>query len=223
MDWWVLDGVPPEDRRSFLSTLRRQTYRRREVVFHEGDPAETLHMIVAGHVTAQVSHPSGEPLTVAVLGPTDCFGELALVGPDRMRRATMTALDTCETLSMTRGQFDRLRDANPGLNRVLVLLLAARVEKLDYYLLDALYTPADTRVARRLVELCETYRPDSGPVVVPLTQDAIASLAGTTRSTTNQALQDMVRHHVIELGRGQIIVIDEPALVRLSDPAPTYG
>jgi CRP-like cAMP-binding protein len=223
VDWWVLDFLRPEDRRTFLSTLRRRTYGRREVVFHEGDPADALHLIVSGHVAAHVSSPSGEPVTVAVLGQGECFGELALAGPGRQRAATMTALDRCETLSLTRAQFDRLRSQSPDLDRLLVLLLAERVERLDQYLLEALYTPADKRVARRLVELCDAYRGDSSPVVIPLTQDALASLAGTTRPTTNQALQNMARLGIVEVKRGQLIVLDEAALLTLSHPPPSYG
>lgn len=223
MDWWVVEALRPEDRREFLSTLRPRTYRRDEVVFHQGDPAEAVHLIVSGHAAARLSSTAGEPVTVSVLGPGECFGELALVGPGRRRSATMVALDKCETLSMTRAQFDQLRSQSPHVDRLLVLLLADRIAKLDEFLLEALYSPADRRVARRLVALCDTYRSDTNQVVIPLTQDALASLAGTTRSTTNQALQHLVKRDILQLRRGRVIVLDEAALVSLAAPTAAYG
>jgi CRP/FNR family transcriptional regulator, cyclic AMP receptor protein len=223
VDWWVLDALSEEDRSTLTSTLHRRTYRRGEVIFHEGDPAETLHLIAVGHVSAHVSAPSGEPVIVSVLGRGDCFGELALAGPGRARAATVTALDRCETLSLTRAQFDRLRSQSPHLDRLLVLLLAARIERLNGYLLEALYTPASRRVALRLLELCESYRADGGQVVIPLTQEALANLAGTTRPTTNQALQDLARRGVLELQRGSVVVVDEPGLERISRPRRPLG
>jgi CRP-like cAMP-binding protein len=221
MDWWVLEGLQPEVRRSLLSTLNRRTYRRGEVVFHEGDPAETLHLIVGGHLAAHVMSTSGDPVTVAVLGPGECVGELALVDANRQRAATVVALDRVETLSLTRAQFDRLRVEHRQLDQLLVMLLAARVDRLNRYLIEALFTSADRRVARRLLELCDAYRDELGQVVVPLTQDTLASLAGTTRPTTNQALQHLVRRGVLELRRGRVIVLDEAGLARSSGATRT--
>ena len=61
MRWSVFDGVPEDDVRQVLSIARRRTFRRGEVVFHAGDPADTLHLIVAGRfaVRVQTQSPHG--------------------------------------------------------------------------------------------------------------------------------------------------------------------
>src|SRR6201987_3283745 len=141
MDWPVLASLPPEERRGLVAGLRRRSYHRDEVIVHQGDPADTLHLVAAGHVSVRVTLPGGEFVVVAIFGPGDAFGELALVGGPRPRGAPATPLEQCETLSLGRVQFERLRASYPGVNRFLMELLSARVERLNGYLLEALYVP----------------------------------------------------------------------------------
>ena len=214
MDWPVLAPVPAEDRRRLVARLRRRAYRRDEVIFHQGDPADTLHLISAGHVSVRVTLPGGEFVVVAIFGPGDAFGELAVVGGPRPRGATVIALEPCETLSLGRGEFERLRASYPGVNRFLVELLSARVERLNGQLLEALYVPAERRVLRRLLDLCQLYGGDGQHVIIPVTQEMLASLAGTTRPTANQVLGRLSASQLVEVSRGQIAVLNRGELHR---------
>lgn len=214
MDWPVLASLPVEDRRRLVARLRRRAYRRDEVIFHQGDLADTLHLIAAGHVSVRVTLPGGEFVVVAILGPGDAFGELALAGAVHPRGATVTALGNCETLSLGRDQFERLRTSYPGIDRFLVELLSERVDKLNIRLLEALYVPAERRVLRRLLDLCELFTGDGQRIVIPVTQEMLASLAGTTRPTANQVLQRLAASEIVEVSRGQIVVLNRKALHR---------
>jgi CRP/FNR family transcriptional regulator, cyclic AMP receptor protein len=212
MDWPVLASLPPDERRTLAAGLRRRAYRRDEVIFHQGDPADTLHLIAAGHTGVRVTLAGGEFVVVAIFGPGDAFGELALVGEPRPRSATLVALERCETLSLGRDEFERLRSAYPGVDRFLVDLLARRVDRLNNRLLEALFVPAERRVLRRLLELCELYPADGQGVVIPVTQETLASLAGTTRPTANQVLRRMVAGGMLTVSRSQIVVLDRAGL-----------
>jgi CRP-like cAMP-binding protein len=214
MDWPVLAPVPAEDRRRLIARLGRRAYRRDEVIFHQGDPADTLHLIATGHVSVRVTLPGGEFVILAILGPGDAVGERALVGDPRPRGATVIALEPCETLSLGRDQFERLRASYPGVNRFLVELLSARVDRLNGYLLEALYVPAERRVLRRLLDLCQLYDGDGQHIVIPVTQDMLASLAGTTRPTANQVLGRLAASQLVEVSRGQILVLNRRELRR---------
>jgi CRP-like cAMP-binding protein len=88
------------------------------------------------------------------------------------------------------------------------------VQELSSALLEALYVPVDRRIVARLVDLGGTYRTGEapGPVVVPITQDDLAGMAGTTRPTTNQVLQRLADEGVLALGRGRIELIDVESL-----------
>ena len=212
MDWPVLASLPPHEQRKLVAGLRRRSYHRDEVIFHQGDPADTLHLIATGHVSVRVTLPGGEFVVVAIHGPGDVFGEIALVGSPHARAGTVVALERCETLSLGRDEFDRLRASYPGVDRFLVELLAARVERLNNYLLEALYVPAEKRVLRRLLRLCELYRGDDQRIVIPVTQEMLANLAGTTRPTANQVLRRLVANDIVSISRSQIVVLDRQSL-----------
>jgi len=212
MDWPVLASLPLPERRGLVAGLRRRSYHRDEVIFHQGDPADTVHLIAAGHVSVRVTLPSGEFVVVAILGPGEAFGESALVSSSPVRSATIIALEQCETLSLGRDEFHRLRTSYPGVDRFLVELLSARVERLNNYLLESLYVPAERRVLRRLLHLCELYTGDDQRIVIPVTQEMLATLAGTTRPTANQVLRRLVASDIVSISRSQIVVLDRQSL-----------
>jgi CRP-like cAMP-binding protein len=214
--WRLLEGVPEEDVRQLLSVARRRTFRRGEVVFHRDDPGDSVHLIVSGRFAVRVMTPLGEPATIAVRGPGDSFGEMALAGPDWRRSATIEALEDAETFSVYAGDFEQLRSEFAQINQVLIAFLANEVKMLDERLLEALYLPAERRVLRRVVELAELYGSGEGPVEIQLTQEALAELAGTSRPTVNQVLREEQDRGTLELRRGRTIVLDLEALAKRS-------
>jgi CRP/FNR family transcriptional regulator, cyclic AMP receptor protein len=214
VEWRLLEGVPAEEVRKLLSLARRRRFKRGEVVFHRDDPADSLHLIVKGRFAVRVMTPLGEPATIAVRGPGDSFGEMALVGGVR-RSATIEALEESETFCVYEGDFHRLRREYPEVNQLLIGFLTNEVRMLNERLLEALYVPVERRVLRRVVELARLYGGDEGEAVeVPLTQEELAGLAGTSRATVNQVLRAEQEKGTVELRRGKTLVTDADALAR---------
>jgi CRP/FNR family transcriptional regulator, cyclic AMP receptor protein len=205
VEWPLLADVPPEDVRQLLAIARRRTFSRNEVVVHRGDPADSLHLIVSGRFGVRITTPLGDTALIAVRGRGDAFGELALVSPEAKRAATVFALELGETRSVYRDDFVRLRREHPGVNAVLVHLLAEEVRRLSERLTEAYYVDADTRVRRRLVELARSYE-GTEPATVPLTQEALAEMAGTSRATVNRVLREEQKRGALELARGRTVV-----------------
>jgi CRP/FNR family transcriptional regulator, cyclic AMP receptor protein len=216
MKWALLDGVPEDDVQQLLSIARRRKFARGEVVFHEHDPADTLHLIDKGRFAVRVATPLGDTAILAVLGPGQMFGELALLGDDAERRsATVAALEASETRSVHRIDFERLRERNPGTSNVIVAILSGQMRRLSRHLVEALYVSAEKRVLRRLLEVAEIYGDEEGgEVMVPLTQEDLAGLAGTSRATVNRVLRDEEARGTVKLGRGRTTVIDVETLTR---------
>jgi CRP/FNR family transcriptional regulator, cyclic AMP receptor protein len=211
VDWNLLKGVPEEDRRRFLSIAQRRRFKKHEVVFHAGDPGDSLHLVAAGRFAVRAGTHMGDSTMLAVLGPGAFFGELALVDEGR-RQASVSALETAETLAVFRDDFSELRNQNPSVDRVLVSVLAEEVQSTSKLLLEALYFPADTRVMRRLVEVAEIWGGRSPGSILPLTQEDLADLAGTTRPTANRVLRRLEEEGLVRLGRGRIEIIDSAKL-----------
>jgi len=213
MAWRLLDGVPDEEVQHLMSVARRRTFTRNEVVFHQGDPADSMHMIRRGRFGVRIRTPVGDVATIAIIGAGDAFGELALVGDETDRSATVVSLERSETVSISRPDLERLRHDQPQVNDLLVKLLAARIRRTNELLAEALYVSADKRVVHRLRELAELYSRDGGEQVIPLTQEEIATLAGTSRATVNRVLRAAEKAGALTLTRGRTTVVD-PARLR---------
>ena len=211
--WPLFAGVPAEELRTVFEVARRRTFDRGEVVFHRDDPGDSLHLIVKGSFAVRIMTPLGDTVTVAVRGPGDNFGEMALADPDSRRSATVSALQPAVTMAVYYGAFDRLRAQHPQINRVLTAFLVGEIRRQNELLLDALYVPADRRVLRRLAEL---HGDDDG--VIALTQEEIGQIAGTTRATVNRVLREQEERGTIALTRGETKVIDRESLVHAAYP-----
>ncbi len=209
MEWQLLKGLPESDARRVLASAHRRRFAGREVLFHEGDPAASMHLVAKGRVAVRVCTPLGDPATLELFVPGHVVGEMALLSPSACRSATAIALEPTETLVIDGAAFAELRSQHPPVAEVLVQLLGARLRRLNDRLLEALYVPADVRVMRRLQELSEIYGE-----LVPLTQDDLAGLAGATRATVNRVLRREEKDGALALGRGRLRIVDAGAIAR---------
>jgi CRP/FNR family transcriptional regulator, cyclic AMP receptor protein len=221
--WRLLSGVSEEDVRLLLSVARRRRFSRGEVVFHHDDPADSLHLVVSGHFAVRVMTPLGDTVWIAVRGPGENFGEMALVGVSPRRSATVSALSTAETLAVYKPEFERLRASYRGIDQVLIALLAGAVETMNERLLEALYLTAERRLLRRLLELASIYQSGDTTVLIPLTQEELAEFAGAARATVNRVLREEQQRGTLELRRGKTLILDIEKLAKRAHAAPPIG
>jgi CRP-like cAMP-binding protein len=211
MEWALLESLSESDRRAVLTRCRRQRYSRNEVVFREGEIGDSVHLLAKGTVAVRVSTPAGEVATLDVLRPGEAFGEQALVGDDDRRSATIVALEPTETMRLTRDDFVKLLADQPNTGRLLVAMLDARLRSTSQSLVEALYLPADTRVFRQLGRLAAIYSETSA---IPVTQDDLATMAGTTRQTVNRVLRQAQDNGLLRLARGRVEIADAAGLAK---------
>lgn len=211
----ILRELTEQARRQILAAAPRRKFPRGQIVFHAGDPADAMFVILLGRVAVRVVTEFGDTVTLAVLGPGDSFGELALFRPHHRRTATVTTLEQTELIRFEAAQVATLRRAHPAINDLLLEVMARQVERLSAHLTEALFVPVDKRVVRRLLALSRQYSEDDrSPVAIPLTQEDVAGLAGTTRPTANQVLRRLEDERLISLARGRIVIVDVTGLHR---------
>jgi CRP-like cAMP-binding protein len=192
----------------------RRKFGRHEVVFHEGDPGDVLHLVVRGTFVARSSTTLGHILTVNIFRKGEVFGELALLSPTARRSATVVSMQRGETLMVHAGEFEELRRRDPSVDRFLIAVLAERNRKLTADLVDLLFTPVEQRVCSRLIVVSDLMADDDG--WVPMNQEELASLAGATRATVNRVLRRAETAGYVELRRGRVRVVDRAGLERRS-------
>ena len=208
-----LDILGPEAPR-WRAKMRRRRYGRDEVVFHEGDPGDTLHVIEKGRVLVEITTTIGDVAALSVRGPGEVIGELALVGDGR-RTASVTALELTETLSLTQGMLEDLRTTDASVDRYLVELLAEKLAETMAQLMEVLFVPVESRVLRVVDRLATAFDEGQTPIVIRVRQEDIAAMAGTRRQTANRPLKAAEAKGAVRIGRGRVEVIDRELLRKL--------
>ena len=203
-----------EDRKRLMEAATRRKFKRGEVVFHEGDAGDSLYLIDKGHVAIRVSTPLGDIATLVVLGPGDTFGEGALLAPNARRTASAVTVELLEARAIHRNDFETLRTQYPSMNQFVIDALSAQVRRLSAHLIEALYVGIDTRIMRRLQSLAALYDDGGTTIMIPLTQDDIATMAGTTRPSANRVLKAAEDAGIVLLHRGRVEVLDRALLER---------
>jgi len=212
--WPLLDVLPEPLARRVVADARRRRFSRGEVIFHEGDSGDALHLLARGHVAIRIHTPLGDTATVRVVRPGEFFGELAVVSPGP-RNAAAVALDEVETLVLSRQQLAELRVSHEQIEALIVEALVCEIRRLAEQVVELMYVPVDKRLFRRLLDLAVTFGSDGTPAAdVPVTQEVLAQTAGCTRPTANRALRLAEQEGVISIERGRIHITDAAALGR---------
>ena len=198
MEWDLLKGLPEEWVGTMLTRSHRRRFARREVLFHAGDPAASVHLIAKGRVAIRVTTPLGDMVKA---------GPYVAMYPPEAPDYKPTAV--AQTGFVNRIDIDDARVIFDYLSKSTAAMLAARVRQLNDRLLEALYVPADSRLLRRVLELTDLYG-----AAIPLTQEDLAGLAGVTRATVNRVLRREEKAGAVNLGRGRLVVVDREALAR---------
>ena len=202
------DGLDDEQERELRTSMVRRRFERGEVVFHEGDPGASLHIIESGWFLVHTVTATGERVGMTIQGPGDVFGELSMLDGDGRRTATIRALRQAETMSLDSEHFHRLRDEVSWVDRFLISLLVRRVERLTNQLAETAWLSAEKRVCRQLHRLAEVFDPEP----IYLKQAEIAQLAQTTRPTVSSVLGELAKAGIVRTGRGAVELIDREGL-----------
>jgi CRP-like cAMP-binding protein len=199
--------------------LRHRHFRRNEVIFHQGDPGDALHVITAGSVKIVLPSPEGEEAIIATLRAGDFFGELSLLDGEP-RSATAVAVEPTETLSLPRNVFRELLDAHPELRDALFAALTHLLRRLTHHVEELHFLDLAGRLAARLAQLARQAQPRSdGPVELdwPYTQSDLAAMIGGTRQSVNRLLADLMADGLVRLEHERLVVTDVYALERRAD------
>jgi CRP-like cAMP-binding protein len=204
---------------SLANSLRRRRFRRNEVIFHQGDPGDSLHVVASGAVKIVLPSAEGEEAIIATLRPGDFFGELALLD-GAPRSATATALEQSETLVLPRPVFVDLLDTLPGLRDALLADLAKELRRLTGHVEELHFLDLAGRLAMRLSRLAQEAQPGGGGEVRlnwPYTQSDLAAMIGGTRQSVNRLLNELVEDGLIRIEPDVLVVSDVDELIRRAE------
>jgi CRP-like cAMP-binding protein len=218
----LLHGVPlfaeltDEDLSAIVDVALPRQFAPGEVVFREGDNGDTCYIVCSGRARAIREHLDGRSIALALFGPGDIFGELAMFEGES-RSATVEALEDTAVLAILAADVRRLLERHPALAVELIAGLGRRLRHTNERLARQSFQTVQSRVATVLAQLtaaADANDTADGDVLITATQADLAQLAGTSRESASRFLAVLERAGIITQGRGKLTVHDASALER---------
>ncbi len=157
-------------------------YLKNQVVFSQGDQADSVFYIQTGKVKVSVVSEQGKEAVVALLGPDEFFGEGCLAGQIR-RMGTASAMSECEVMRLEKTEIMRVLHDEPAFSEMFMTHLLLRKMRVEEDLVDQLFNSSEKRLARALLLMAnfgKEGRPET--IIAKVSQETLAEMIGTTRS-----------------------------------------
>jgi CRP/FNR family cyclic AMP-dependent transcriptional regulator len=193
----LFGGLDPAVLERLAGSCRRRSYADGELVFLQGDPGGSLHVLLSGAVGISVRTAEGGQAVLAVLRPPESFGELAVLdgGP---RVATATARGPSTTVQVPRPQVQALVDEHAAFGAALLAALVRMVRRADLQVTDRTLLALPQRVEKFLLAELQRTRPGvrGAPgqmLATDLTVDQtdVAQRVGGSRQHVNRILGEL--------------------------------
>ncbi len=183
---------------------------RGSTLFHEGDPGDQLYFIVSGKIKLGRTAPDGRESLVAIMGPGELFGEMALFDPSP-RSTSATAVSETRLAGLKHENLKKVIERSPDVSAQLLQALARRLRRTNESLADLVFSDVPGRVAKALLDLADRFgRPATDGILVAheLTQEELAQLVGASRETVNKALAEFVQRGWLRLEARAVVILD---------------
>ena len=174
---------------SFLTTpgpgKKLLTFKPKQPVFSQGDPADSVFYIQQGTVKLSVLSPQGKEAVVAVLKREHFFGEQSLTGHD-IQSMNATVMEHAIILRITRAKMTQVLQDEPSFSELFLKYVLSHSMRVEEDLVDHLFNSSEKRLARVLLLLANFGKKGKPQPTIPhITQEMLADMIGTTRPRVN--------------------------------------
>jgi CRP/FNR family cyclic AMP-dependent transcriptional regulator len=186
-----------------------RAYRPREVIFSQGDPADTVFYLQSGKAKETVTSEQGKDAVVGLLEPTHFFGTSALDGGS-VRLSTVTAVTNCIVTAITKAA---MNDAllHPSFNQLFLAYVMEHNSKTQAEIVDLLFNSTKKRLAKKLLILAHVGEGPAQIIGPEITQEMLAKMIGSTRTQVNMLLNQFRRQGFIKYNGGIMV---QPTLLK---------
>jgi len=192
--------------------LSRKAYPKNSTIIAAGDPTDAMYIVVSGRLKVVMSDKEGQEVILAILNQGEFFGEMGLIA-QAPRSATVTTIEPCELLTITRADFTKCLQGNFDLTMNVIRGLVKRLREADKKIGSLALMDVYGRVARLLLEMAETI--DGQKVITKkLTKRDIAKMIGASREMVSRVMKELQTSGRIEVRAREILLRDSLALTR---------
>jgi CRP/FNR family cyclic AMP-dependent transcriptional regulator len=213
--WWQLTD---SERGDLSAAGQIRVYKPGTIMCNEGDLATHLFVLVTGSVKIISVTANGDRRVVALRGHGDVIGEISGETTGQ-RTATVQAIDAVHALIVGYDRFGNFLESHPLAARVYVRVMIQRWGEAAAMLSTLSVTTGRQRLAALLLQLAGQHGNGSNGeirIAIPLSQEELAGLASTSRTTVTRAFRNWRRRGFIGTGQRRTIILDQQALQRVA-------
>jgi CRP/FNR family transcriptional regulator, cyclic AMP receptor protein len=204
----LFQQLTQEDRDHLSSSIRNQTLKKGDILFHKGSKGTALYIIKKGKIKVSLPSSLGDEVVLAIFSDGDFFGEMALL--DGMpRSADATAIEPTELLLLNRQDFISFLNGNKNAVQAVLQSLSLRLRKTDDLLEDTCFLNISARFAKKLLELAAKHGHQDGETIhidLAFTQKDLASMVGATRESINKELRVLREKGLVSIRENSIYI-----------------
>ncbi len=209
-------AVDPAEVAELTERLPRVDFSAQQTVYVEGESADRLYIILSGKVKVARRSPDGRAHLLAIVGPSEMFGDLSIFDPGP-RTSTATAVTAVHAITMDQDVLRGWVAGHPEIAERLLQMLARRVRRTVDDASDLVLTDVAGRVAKALLRLAQQFGVSERGIMRvthDLTQKEIAQLVGSSRETVNKVLTDFGQRGWILMTGKSVVITDAARLLR---------
>jgi CRP/FNR family transcriptional regulator, cyclic AMP receptor protein len=213
-----LDWLSEEELQDLRSEAIGRSFKRGMTLFHEGEVPGKVVILTTGRVKVTANTEEGREVVMAFRGPGELLGEVAALD-GLPRSGTVTTLEDVEALVLSLSRFHHYLERHPRLMLSLAQVVCGRLREADSQRIELAAYDTVGRVARRLLELSEKFGEpceDGVEIMLPLSQEELASWAVSSREAVTKALSLMRELGWVETTRRHVKVCKPDELRRLA-------
>jgi len=197
--------VLPRKTRSTLAgvAMRVRTFERKETIYSQGEPGNTVFYINKGGVKLSATTQTGKEAVIDILGPGSFIGEKCISGWS-VRRTTAIATAPSIIYVIRKNEMSRLLRSRHPFADVFISYVLARNLQTEEDLIDSLCNESEKRLARVLLRLADQENHDNSQVFAELSQGTLARMIGTTRSRVNLFMKKFKKRGLISYNHNAV-------------------
>ncbi len=200
---------------SFTEGRNINKYKRKHVIYSEGNRPSNLFFIQKGKVKTYKINDLGKELTVGLYSEGDFLGYIALMEGSSYKESAM-ALEDTELAIIPREDFNELMNSNKEISGKFMKLLARDVSEKEEQLLAMAYNSLRKKVADALLALQKKYVSSTpNGHTVDISRENLATIAGTATESLIRTLSDFRNEKLIDLNGSSIIILEEKKLANM--------
>ncbi|MDI6743755.1 MAG: Crp/Fnr family transcriptional regulator [Thermodesulfovibrionales bacterium] len=187
-------------------------FKKKEVIFSEGDPSDWLYVVTKGKVKITKLSQSGREIILEIILPMDFFGGVAVMRGFPYP-ANAVAMDDAELLKISRSNLMRILDRFPNLMYCMAMNIGDRIKGSHEALKNIAVEKVESRIASMLIKLAdkagsEPLGDGSITIDMKLTKQDIAEMVGTTVETSIRTMSKFKKLGIVSEKGGKITIKD---------------